>query len=279
MSERQSAPDTIVLVHGFWVTPRSWEHWITHYESKGYRVLAPAYPGLEVEVEALNRDPSPIEALTVPAIMEHLQSVVASVETPPILIGHSAGGAFVQLLLDRGYGAVGVAMNSAPTEGVLVAPLSQLRSTWPVLKNPANRHRAVGLTAEQWHYAFTNTFDDASSRALYERYHIPASGHILWDSVLANLLPGPQDIAVNYENEQRPPLLFISGGEDHIMPPAVQASNAKHYKTSTPTEVKVFPGRAHLSPAQEGWEAVADFALEWALQHASSGSASPAPTR
>lgn len=278
MSERQSAPDTIVLVHGFWVTPRSWEHWITHFESKGYRVLAPAYPGLEVEVEALNRDPSPIEALTVPAIMEHLQSIVAGVETPPILIGHSAGGAFVQLLLDRGYGAVGVAMNSAPTEGVLVAPLSQLRSTWPVLKNPANRHRAVGLTPEQWHNAFTNTFDDASSRALYERYHIPASGHILWDSVLANLLPGPQDISVNYDNEQRPPLLFISGGEDHIMPPAVQASNAKHYQASTPTEVKVFPGRAHLSPAQAGWEAVADFALEWALQHATSGSSTTAQT-
>lgn len=271
MPEGSRAPDTIVLVHGFWVTPRSWEQWITHYEQKGYRVLAPAYPGLEVEVESLNRDPSPIEALTVPAIMQHLQSVVASIETPPILMGHSAGGAFVQLLLDRGYGAVGVAMNSAPTEGVLVAPLSQLRSTWPVLKNPANRHRAVGLTAEQWHYAFTNTFDDDSSRRLYERYHIPASGHILWDSVLANLLPGPQDIAVDYQNERRPPLLFISGSEDHIMPPAVQASNARHYKSSSPTEVKVFDGRAHLAPAQEGWHEIADYALEWAVRHATAG--------
>src|SRR5215216_691186 len=125
-----AAPDTIVLVHGLWVTPRSWEHWIEHYEGKGFRVLAPAYPGLEVEVEALNADPSPIAALTVPDIVDHLAAVIEPLETPPILIGHSAGGVMVQLLLDRGLGAVGVGVNSAPTEGVRVVPLSQIRSTF-----------------------------------------------------------------------------------------------------------------------------------------------------
>src|SRR5262245_18128191 len=111
-------PDTIVLVHGFWVTPRSWEHWIAHYERRGYRVLAPAYPGFEVEVEALNADPSPIEAVTVPQIIEHLVDTIRELYAPPILIGHSAGGVFVQILLDHGFGAAGVAINSAPTEGV-----------------------------------------------------------------------------------------------------------------------------------------------------------------
>src|SRR5262245_55837971 len=146
--------NAIVLVHGFWVTPRSWEHWITRYEAKGYRVLAPAYPGFEVEVEALNRDPSPVERLTAPAVMEHLEALVGGLEAPPILMGHSAGGAFVQLLLDRGFGAVGVAINSAPTEGVLVTPLSQLKSSLPVLGNPANRHKAVALNYDQWRYVF-----------------------------------------------------------------------------------------------------------------------------
>ncbi len=131
MSAQSKRPDTIVLVHGFWVTPRSWEHWITRYEAQGYRVLAPAYPGFEVEVEALNRDASPVERLTVPAIMAHLELVVERLDAPPILIGHSAGGAFVQLLLDHGYGAVGVAINSAPTEGVRVTPLSQLKIDVP----------------------------------------------------------------------------------------------------------------------------------------------------
>jgi len=261
-------PDTIVLVHGFWVTPRSWENWKARYEAKGYRVLAPPYPGFEVEVEALNEDPTVIAELTLPAVLAHLESVVGALEKPPILIGHSAGGTLVQLLLDRGYGAVGVVLNSAPTEGVRVLPLSQLRSTFTAFKNPANRHRAVGLSPEQWHYAFTNTFSEEESRALYERYHVPASGGILWSSVLANFMPGPQDAAVDYQNESRPPLLFISGGEDHIMPPSIQRSNARRYTSAVVTELELYPGYAHLLPAQEGWEGIADHALEWAVRHA-----------
>jgi pimeloyl-ACP methyl ester carboxylesterase len=259
-------PDTIVLIHGFWVTPRSWEDWIAHYETKGYRVLAPGYPGFEVEVEALNADPSPVEALTAPAVIEHLESVVREIQPSPILMGHSAGGAWTQVLMDRGHGAVGVALNSAPTEGVRVVPLSQVRSTFPVLKNPANHHRAVGFTFEQWNYAFTNTFPEDRARELYERYAVPASGRILWNSVLANWEPGPQDIHVDYDNDDRAPLLFVSGTDDHIMPPSVQRSNAKHYKSNTITEVMEYEG-PHLMTSMDGWQKIADDVLDWAVQH------------
>jgi pimeloyl-ACP methyl ester carboxylesterase len=269
MSTGVTAPDTIVLIHGFWVTPRSWEHWIPRYESRGYRVLAPAYPGFEVEVEALNADPTPIEQLTVPAIIEHLESVISPLDAPPILMGHSAGGAFTQILMDRGHGAAGVAIDSAPTEGVKTVPLSQIKASFPVLRNPANRHKAVGLTHEQWQYAFTNTFSEEESRRLYERYHIPASGRVFWGSALANIHPGHDDTYVDYKNPDRAPLLFISGSEDHLMPPKIQRSNAEHYRADgTITEVKEFEGRAHLMPAQEGWEEVADYALTWAADHA-----------
>jgi pimeloyl-ACP methyl ester carboxylesterase len=269
----ETQPDTIVLVHGFWVTPRSWEGWIEHYEQKGYRVLAPAYPGFEVEVEALNADPTPIEQVTIPAIVERIEGIIDELDTPPIIIGHSAGGAITQILLDHGRGAAGVAMNSAPTEGVKVAPLSQLKSTFPVFKSPANRHRAVGLSFEQWRYAFTNTFEEDEARRLYERYHIPASGRIVWGGVLANVTPGHQDVWVDYKNDARPPLLFVSGSEDHIMPPKVQRSNARHYKSDTITEVREYEGYAHLLPAQDGWQQIADGVLDWAVQHAGS----PAP--
>jgi pimeloyl-ACP methyl ester carboxylesterase len=263
------APDTIVLIHGFWVTPRSWEHWITHYERQGYRVLAPAYPGFEAEVEALNADPTPIKELTVAQIVERLEGVLGKLESRPILMGHSAGGVFVQLLLDRGHGAAGVAINSAPTEGVRVAPFSQLRAAFPVLKDPIHRDRAVGFTFEQWQYAFTNTFTEDEGRALYERYHVPAAASIFWDNVLANVKPGPQETWVNYENDERAPLLFISGSEDNLMPPSVQRSNAKHYKApSTITEVEQYEGYAHLLPAQAGWERIADDALAWAVENA-----------
>ncbi|SDI62308.1 alpha/beta hydrolase [Nonomuraea jiangxiensis] len=261
-------PDTIVLIHGFWVTPRSWEHWITHYQARGFKVLAPAYPGFEVEVEALNADPSPIERVTVPQIIESLETLIRGLESPPIIMGHSAGGVFTQILLDHGFGAAGVAINSAPTEGVQVVPLSQIRATFPVLKNPANRHKAVGFTYEQWRYAFTNTFPEDEARATYERYHIPASGHVFWGSALANIHPGKDDNWVNYRNDQRKPLLFVSGENDNLMPPKVQRSNAKHYTSNTVTEVVEYPGRAHLMPAEKGWEEIADHALDWALRHA-----------
>jgi pimeloyl-ACP methyl ester carboxylesterase len=268
MSDETSTPDTIVLVHGFWVTPRSWEDWIAHYEGRGFRVLAPAYPGFEVEVEALNADPTPIEQVTVPQIIEHLESVVTGLDSPPIIMGHSAGGVFTQILLDHGFGVAGVAINSAPTEGVKRIPLSQVRSTFPVLKNPANRHRAVGFTHEQWQYAFTNGFSDEESLRLYERYHIPASGAIFWSSALANIHPGKDDNWVDYGNEKRAPLLFISGTDDHLMPPSIQKSNAKHYKApGLVTEVKEYPG-PHLLPSWPGWEEVADYALDWALSNA-----------
>ncbi len=137
----------------------------------------------------------------------------------------------MQVLLDHGFGAAGVALNSAPTEGVKVIPLSQVKATFPVLKNPANRHRAVPMDLDEWHYAFANTFSKEESDALHERYAIPASGGIFWDSVLANLTPGHQEVWVDYKNDDRAPLLFISGGEDKLMPPKVQRSNAKHYKS------------------------------------------------
>src|SRR4029453_15530304 len=138
-----TAPDTIVLIHGFWVTPRSWEEWIAYYQAKGYRVLAPAYPGFEVEVEALRADPTPIEQLTVPPVVAPPSEGTGAPERPPILMGHSAGGVFTQLLLDRGYGAVGVVIDSAPTQGVPGVPLSHLKSTFPVLKQ-VGRKKAAG---------------------------------------------------------------------------------------------------------------------------------------
>ena len=173
--------------------------------------------------------------------------------TPPIIMGHSAGGVFTQLLLDKGYGASAVALNSAPTEGVKRVPLAQVRATFPVLKNPANRHRAVGFTHDQWHYAFTNGFSEEESQRLYERYHIPASGNIFWGSALANIHPGKDDTWVDYQNDARAPLLFVSGSDDHLMPPSIQQSNAKHYKSNTITEVKEFEG-PHLLPSWPGWE-------------------------
>ena len=244
------APDTIVLVHGFWVTPRSWEDWVAHYEAQGlHACIAPGYPGFEVEVEALNADPRRSRTSPSPAIIEHLEAVVGALDTPPIIMGHSAGGAFTQILLDHGFGAAGVALNSAPTEGVQVVPLSQVKSTFPVLKNPANRHQAVGFTFEQWHYAFTNTFTEEESRRAVRALPHPAvgpdpAGTACWPTSS----PATRTTWVDYHNDDRAPLLFVSGSEDHLMPPTIQQSNAKHYKSDTITEIKEYEGYRTCCP-------------------------------
>ena len=114
------------------------------------------------------------------------------------------------------------------------------------------------------------------SDEVYERYHIPASGRLVWAGTLANFTPGYQETYVNFRNEDRAPLLFIAGSEDNIMPPAVNQSNVKHYRhTKSITDYKEFPGRSHYSViGHDGWEEVADYALEWAIEHATSR---PAP--
>ncbi|TKK90488.1 alpha/beta hydrolase [Herbidospora galbida] len=259
---------TVVLVHGLWVTPRSWEQWVPHLESKGVKVLTPAYPGFEIEVEALRENPDVIANLTVNDTVAHLASVIQAEPEPPIIIGHSFGGTLTQLLLAKGLGAAGVVIDSAPTEGVRVNPISQARSLFPALKNPANRHRAVGFTPEEWHYAFTNTLSEEDSRAVWERYAIAAPGYWVWEyGLFANFKPGHQDTWVDFDAD-RAPLLFIAGEKDHIMPPSVNRSNAKHYKNSPAlTEYHEFEGRDHWTCGAPGWEAVADYALEWALKH------------
>jgi len=174
-----------------------------------------------------------------------------------------------QILLDRGYGVDGVAIDSVPAEGIKVVPVSQIRATFPVLRNPANRHRAVPFTPEQFHFAFANTLSREESDEVYERYHIPAPGSFVWAGPLANFTPGHQDTYVDFRNEERAPLLFIAGGEDNLMPPAVNQSNVKHYRhVKTVTDYKEFPGRSHYTVGQDGWEEVADYALEWAEANA-----------
>jgi pimeloyl-ACP methyl ester carboxylesterase len=155
-----------------------------------------------------------------------------------------------------------------PAEGIKVVPPSQIRASFPILRNPANRHRAVPFTPEQFHYAFTNTLSAEESAAVYERYHIAAPGGFIWGGVLANFTPGHQDSYVNFRNDDRAPLLFIAGGDDNIVPPAVNESNQHHYRKSTAiTDYHEFPGRSHYTLGQPGWEEVADYALDWAVEH------------
>jgi pimeloyl-ACP methyl ester carboxylesterase len=251
------------------MTPLAWEDWVARYSARGFRVLTPGYPGVAggtAGVAALRQDPSPLADLGVREVMDHLVDVIEEESKPPILIGHSFGGTFVQLLLDAGYGRAGVSVDGAAVKGVKALPFSEIRATFPVLKNPANLHHPVPITPKQFHYAFTNTLTEEASQVAFDRYAVPVPGRILFQGGLANFTHGAAT-TYNFANDERAPLLFIAGGDDHILPPAVQRENyernAKH--STAVTAFKLFPGRDHFTCGAPGWEKVADFALDWAL--------------
>jgi len=260
---------TVVLIHGLWMTPLAWEHWVDRYEARGCTVLTPGYPGIgqdEAGLRALRADPELVAGIGVREVMDYLTEYIGKLDARPVIMGHSFGGTFAQLLVGSGLGSAGVSIDGAGVKGIKALPFSELRSTFPILKNPANSKRTIALTPEQFHYAFTNTLTEEASRQAYDRYAAPAPGRILFQGSLADFT---HDAATTYDfaNDDRAPLLFISGGSDQILPPVVQRENyEKNVKHSTAiTAYKVFDGRDHFTCGEPRWEAVADFALDWAF--------------
>ena len=260
--------DTIVLVHGLWMNPRSWEGWVDRFTAKGFRVLTPAWPGMEGNVETLRLNTSGFARLRARQVVDHYAEIVGGLDRPPILMGHSFGGAFVQILVGRGLGAAAVAVDSAPTKGVLKLPLSTIRSVLPVLRNPLNRNKAVELTPQHFRYAFGNTMTEEASLDAYLRDHVPAVANVAFAGSLANVNPW-SPFRVDYARADRAPLLFLAGGADHVIPPSVNRSNVKKYRKASPAVVGYheFPERSHYTVGEDGWEEVADFALDWAVEN------------
>jgi alpha-beta hydrolase superfamily lysophospholipase len=266
MADQAAAPP-IVLIHGLWLTPRSWEGWKARFEAKGREVIAPAWPRMDREVEELRQDPSPMNGLGITEIVDHYDGIVRGLNRPPVLVGHSFGGLFVEMLLDRGLGAAGVALSPAPMKGVLRLPLAQLRAAFPVVGNPGNRKRTVLLTPKQFRYAFTNTMTDEQSEEAYERYHVPGPGRPLFQAAFANLNPRAAN-KVDFHKDDRAPLLIVGNGEDHTVPASVSKEAAKRLGKSTAVvDYKEFEDRPHFTAGAPGWEAVADHALDWADRH------------
>lgn len=258
----------IVLIHGLWMTALSWEKWIGLYEAKGYQVIAKSWPGLDGDIEELRRDPSAIAGLGIGEIVEHYKRIIRGLDRAPIIMGHSFGGLITEILLDRGLGAAGVAIAPAPVKGVLFLPFSTLKVTFPALRNPANNHRALPLTPEQFHYAFTNTLSEEESLKVYNRYAVPGPDHVLFQAALANFNPHAAT-TVDFENNDRAPLLFIAGGKDHVSPPSVVKANYNLFRKSTsPTAYMEYPLRTHFTLGEAGWERVAEDALMWSEDHA-----------
>jgi len=255
---------TILLIHGLWVTPSSWEKFKGYFEARGYNVIASPWPGINKDVAAMRRDPSGLNGIGIAEVIAHYTKIIRGLPEPPIIMGHSYGGLITQLLIDRGLGAAGVAIDSVPPKGILILPLSTYLALTPAFLQPSAFKQTFIFTFRKWWKVFANTLSESEARVEYEREVIPASGRAIFQAALANLTPDSL-ATINFKNNSRVPLLFIGGEKDVIMPAALNRKNFQKYQASSAvTEYKEFPGRSHYIIAEKGWEEVAKYALDWA---------------
>ena len=251
----------VVFIHGLWLLPSSWDRWAAAFEEAGYTALTPGWPDDPDTVEEANAHPKVFAGKTITQVADHYDDLIAKLTTKPAVVGHSFGGLLTQILAGRGRAAVSVAVDPAPFRGVLPLPISALKSSAPVLGNPANRNRAVPLTYEQFRFAFANAVSEDEARQLYDTYAVPAAGAPLFQAATANVNPWTE-AKVDTKNPDRGPLLIISGEKDHTVPWAIaNASYKRQQHNPGVTEIVEIPGRGHALTIDSGWREVADTAL------------------
>jgi pimeloyl-ACP methyl ester carboxylesterase len=250
---------TIVLIHGMFMTPLCWEKWILYYESKGYKVIAPAWPGRDKSVDELRRahPDSELAKLKLGNIVVHFEKVIKDLDEKPAIVGHSMGGLVVQLLLQRDVAVAGVAIDPVPPAGVFTTEFSFLKANFPAI-NPFLLSQPVQMSFEHFQYAFVNTLPLEEQHAAYDRYVVPESRGVPTSSLGA---AGKVDF-----HRPRRPLLITAGEQDHIIPASLNRSNYEKYKGTFDTDFKLFAGRDHFLIGSRGWEEIADYALDWLTQ-------------
>jgi pimeloyl-ACP methyl ester carboxylesterase len=260
---------SIVFIHGAWLNSRSWENVIPFFETRGYKCSAPEWPYRDpnkTAAELRENTPPELAQIGLKEITDHYESLIREFPEQPILIGHSFGGLVVQQLLDRGFGSAGIGFDSAAPEGVLALDWTVLKVNAPVLFKWMGWEQVQHMSFPEFQYAFTNTFPLEEQQRCYDRYLVPETGRIFFQAAFAQLDPH-HAIRVNFNNNERAPLLLTAGELDHLVPAHVSKANYEHYKNSSArTDFKEFGGRAHLITAGPGWEEVVGFAADWLEQ-------------
>ena len=262
-----SGKTPVVFVHGLWLLSSSWQPWRELFEAEGYATLAPSWPDDPATVEESLANPDAFAGKMVKQVTDHYAEAIAKLDQSPIVIGHSFGGLIVQKLAGEGLGAVTVAVDPAQFKGVTALPVSALKSGAPALLQFNHTKHGVTLTFEQFSYGWSNALPVEEGKALYEKYHVPASGVPIFQAATANFNPFAET-AVDTENHERGPLLLIVGAEDHTVPPAVVENEYKIQKKNPgDTELAIIPGRGHSLTIDSGWREVADTALEFVQRY------------
>ena len=258
-----STKPPVVFIHGLWLAASSWQPWIDHFTEQGYDARALLWPGEARDIEDARAYPENVAGFGIEEVTQHLVGQLADFDEEPIIIGHSFGGMIAEKLLGENHGRAAIAIDAAQIKGVLPLPLSSLKSTLPVFKNPGNEKKAVSLTAHEFRYSFGNALEEDESDALWSQWNIPSPGRPLFEAAAANFSKH-SPAAVETHNDTRGPLLLIMGGKDHTVPEAITKATLKQYRGSeAETDLLEFEDRGHSLTIDHGWREVADACLSW----------------
>jgi pimeloyl-ACP methyl ester carboxylesterase len=264
-----SGKTPVVLIHGLWLLPSSWDAWTELFEQSGYAALTPSWPDDPETVDEARAHPEVLAGKKLGQIADHVAEVIQELQKKPVVMGHSTGGLLAQMIADRGLSAVTVAIDPGPFRGVLPLPVSTLRVSAPVLLNPLNRKRAVTLTFDQFKYGWTNALEDNDeAKELYDTYHVAAPGIALMQMANANINPRTE-AKLDPANPDRGPLLIMDGEKDHTVPWAIaNAAYKRQRRNPGVTEIVKVPNRGHSLTIDHGWREVADTALKFVQRFA-----------
>ena len=251
-----SSTKTIVFIHGLFMTPKSWNHWIKYFENKGYVCHAPAYPYHEREIKNLQQSPDPkLGTLTLREVTTHITKFIDTLEEKPILIGHSMGGLVVQKLIAEQKGVAGICIDAAPPKGIFSFKWSFLKSNLPTINPLAGNSNCV-MDVKRFHYTFCNTMSLEETQQVINEFVVPESRNIARSST-------GRAGTIDFQ-KPRAPLLFIAGEKDNIIPSSLNRKNYEAYKdVNSKKEFKEFAGRTHYICGQKNWEEVADYIAKW----------------
>ncbi len=268
--ERANAADAtpVVVIHGLWLLPSSWDSWVTLFEEADYVALTPEWPDDPETVAGARAEPEVLARKTLKQVADHTTEVIDALDRIPAVIGHSTGGLLAQMLAGEGLSAATVAIDPGVFRGVLPLPGSVLRGIGPFLVDPRTRGRAITLTFEQFKYGWANALDEQEAKELYDRFHVAGSGISLAQMGNANLNPWTE-AKVNTTSPDRGPLLIIDGEQDHTVPWAIaNAAYKRQRRNPGVTEIVRMPNRGHSLTIDHGWREVAETALDFVKRFA-----------
>lgn len=238
----------------------SWKGWTERLTAHGYAVHVPRWPGEAEAVAQTRLYPGPLGGFGLEELIAHYEKTVRALDSPPVLIGHSAGGLIARRLLEAGLARAAVAIAPLPDDGLAADELRPW--LWP----PISDQDYIQLPQPLFRHTIANTVGEEEAAALFARYVVPAPRRLLVDL--------RRDDDTEFTGTARGPLLLISGQEDRLVADAVTRATYKLYGDSTAvTDLKQFADRGHSLVIDSGWPAVADCVLAWLAANGITGQA------